>query len=54
MCGSTEDGYPYPVDRDTYDSSIVILENAVRHMRAERSEKEGALRRLASWTASVS
>lgn len=42
-----KDGYPYPVDREIYDQSIEILEKAVRSSTAERSEKAGALRRLA-------
>jgi hypothetical protein len=41
-----KDGYPYPVDRETYDASIDFLADAVRSMRADRSEKAAALRRL--------
>ncbi len=41
-----KDGYPYPVDRETYDASIEILANAVRSLHADRSEKAAALRRL--------
>lgn len=44
-----KDGYPYPVDRETYDSSIEILAKAVRYMRAGRSEKAAALKRLSAW-----
>jgi hypothetical protein len=48
-----KDGYPYPVDRDTYDSSIAVLMQAVRSMRDEKSERERALRRLASFAAEM-
>jgi hypothetical protein len=41
-----KDGYPYPVDRDNYDTSIELLSNAVRSMRTDRSEKDAALKRL--------
>lgn len=41
-----KDGYPYPVDRETYDLSIECLEKAVRACRADRSEKVEALKRL--------
>jgi len=41
-----KDGYPFPVDRETYDASIDILEKAVRSLKAGRSEKTEALRRL--------
>lgn len=41
-----KDGYPYPVDRDTYDRSIEVMEKALRSMRAGRAEKADALRRL--------
>lgn len=48
-----KDGFPYPVDRDTYDSSIAMLTDAVRSMRNDGSEREQALRRLASFAASI-
>jgi uncharacterized protein len=41
-----KDGYPYPVDRATYDSSIEFLADALRQARVERSEKLAAFRRL--------
>jgi len=43
-----KDGYPFPVDRETYDNSIDILERAVRSLKVGRSEKADALRRLSS------
>ena len=43
-----KDGYPYPVDRDTYDTSIDILARAVRSLRVDRGEKAAALKRLAA------
>ncbi len=42
-----KDGWPYPVDRETYDRSIEIMQEAVRRSRLGLSEREGALRRLA-------
>ncbi|WP_287153240.1 DUF763 domain-containing protein [Candidatus Solincola tengchongensis] len=41
-----KDGHPYPVDRETYDSSIDLLDSALRASRADRSEREAARRRL--------
>ncbi|MDD5748824.1 MAG: DUF763 domain-containing protein [Actinomycetota bacterium] len=41
-----KDGYPYPVDRKTYDSSIEFLEKAVRQTHVGRTEKLDALKRL--------
>ncbi len=43
-----KDGYPYPVDRETYDQSIEILEKALLRMKLSSSERENALRRLAN------
>jgi len=43
-----KDGWPFPVDRRTYDRSIEIMEKAVRSCGLGLSEREGALRRLAS------
>jgi hypothetical protein len=41
-----KDGYPYPVDRGTYDRSIELLKKAVSSIRCGREEKRDALRRL--------
>ncbi len=41
-----KDGYPYPVDRSTYDESIEFLSTALRQARIGRSEKLGAFKRL--------
>ena len=41
-----KDGYPYPVDRATYDASIEFLADALRHAKVDRSEKLEAFRRL--------
>lgn len=41
-----KDGYPYPVDRETYDLTIEILSQALKAAKVERSEKLAALRRL--------
>jgi hypothetical protein len=42
-----KDGYPYPVDRETYDRSIEMLRQAVNRARIGDREKLDALRRLA-------
>ncbi len=41
-----KDGYPYPVNRSTYDQTIDILEQAIKEARLGREEKLQALRRL--------
>lgn len=41
-----KDGTPYPVDRETYDRTIAILERAVRQARLGEREELAALRRL--------
>ncbi len=46
-----KDGHPYPVDREGYDRSIAILEEATRRAKVGEKERLAALRRLASWEA---
>jgi len=41
-----KDGYPYPVDRETYDNSIELLAKAVHRSLLSTSEKKDALNRL--------
>ncbi len=41
-----KDATPYPIDRQTYDETISILEKAVSKSRIEISEKNKALKRL--------
>ncbi|MFH1774429.1 MAG: DUF763 domain-containing protein [Methanobacteriota archaeon] len=41
-----KDGFPYPVDRKTYDASIEILKNAVEEAKVEKKEKYSAIKRL--------
>jgi hypothetical protein len=41
-----KDGYPYPVDRKTYDNSIQFLTQALRKAKIGDSEKLEAFRRL--------
>lgn len=41
-----KDGYPYPVDRESYDRSIEILKKAIARSRIEKNEKNNALMRL--------
>jgi hypothetical protein len=48
-----KDGWPYPVDRENYDRSIEMLENALRRMRMNPAEKDQALRRLAGLPALI-
>jgi len=44
-----KDGTPFPVDRDTYDRNIAVLETAVRKARVGETEKLEAMRRLAAY-----
>jgi hypothetical protein len=48
-----KDGFPYPVDRRTYDKTISVLRKALERGRIDRSEKVQALKRLANVEASV-
>lgn len=41
-----KDATPYPVDRDTYDKTIQILQTAVRKVKISPLEKDKALRRI--------
>jgi len=41
-----KDGYPYPVQSETYDQSIQILKEAIRKTKLTRSKKTQALRSL--------
>lgn len=41
-----KDGYPYPVDRKTYDQTIQFISSAVARAKVGDREKTGALRRL--------
>lgn len=41
-----KDGHPYPVDRQTYDHSIAVLEEALRKARIGELDRLKALRRL--------
>ena len=42
-----KDGYPYPIDRSHYDTSIELLAKSLREARLGRTEKKDAFRRLA-------
>ena len=44
-----KDGYPYPVDRKTYDSSIEFLTQALDKAKIGDKEKLDAFRRLKAW-----
>ncbi len=43
-----KDGIPFPVDRETYDSSIRTLHEAVEGARLEKKEKYEAIKRLSN------
>ena len=45
-----KDGTPYPVDRQTYDKTIEVMQRALNGARIDRNEKLHAFRRLAAWT----
>jgi hypothetical protein len=44
-----KDGYPYPVDRKTYDNSIQFLVQAVEKAKIGDKEKLEAFKRLRAW-----
>ena len=41
-----KDGYPYPVNRETYDSSIETLKQAIEQAKINNTEKYRAIKRL--------
>jgi hypothetical protein len=44
-----KDGYPYPVDRKTYDSSIQFLTQTVEPAKVGGNDKLEAFKRLRAW-----
>jgi hypothetical protein len=44
-----KDGFPYPVDRETYDNSIQILEDCINQAKLNKQEKISAFKRLNSF-----
>ncbi|MCD4767031.1 MAG: DUF763 domain-containing protein [Methanosarcinales archaeon] len=44
-----KDGFPFPVDRDTYDKSISTLKDAVESARLGEKDKQNAIRRLSQF-----
>ncbi len=48
-----KDGYPYPVNRDDYDRSILFLEKGIKEAKLGRDEKLTALRRLERWSSGL-
>ncbi|MEO0226643.1 MAG: DUF763 domain-containing protein [candidate division WOR-3 bacterium] len=42
-----KDGYPYPVDKETYNHSISFLEFAIRRARLDETDRLKALRKIA-------
>jgi len=49
-----KDGYPYPVDRATYDRSIETLRTAIRRAKLGQRDKLEAFKRLSLWEAGSS
>jgi hypothetical protein len=43
-----KDGFPYPVNRDTYNQSIAFLKSAIKRTKLGNSDKLQALKRLSS------
>lgn len=41
-----KDATPYPVDKETYDQTIAVLENAIKKSKISPVEKDKALRRI--------
>jgi len=48
-----KDGHPFPVNRQDYDRSISMLENALRRARTGDMENIKALKRLAAIAAGL-
>jgi hypothetical protein len=44
-----KDGYPYPVDRKTYDETVEFLSSALKRARIGDRERLQALKRLPEW-----
>jgi hypothetical protein len=44
-----KDGFPYPVDVDTYDKTVEVLRSAVNKANIDRSERVKALKRLVDY-----
>jgi hypothetical protein len=44
-----KDGFPYPVDLDTYDKTVDVLRAAVNKANIDRSERVKALKRLVEY-----
>jgi hypothetical protein len=45
-----KDGTPFPVDRETYDGTIDILQRALNRASVDRSEKVAAFKRLTAFS----
>ena len=45
-----KDGTPFPVDRETYDTTIDVLGRAINRAKLDRAEKVRAFRRLATFS----
>jgi hypothetical protein len=41
-----KDGFPYPVDKEVYDHSIITLQDALEQARLDKKDRYQALKRL--------
>jgi hypothetical protein len=49
FCVGGKDGVPFPVNRNTYDETIEILENAVKQAKVDSKERINAIKRLGNF-----
>lgn len=41
-----KDGFPYPVDKEVYDNSIITIKNAIHESKVDNKIKLNAIKRL--------
>ena len=46
----SKDGYPYPVDRKTYDGTVEFMPGALKRAKIGDSERLQAMKRLSKWS----
>jgi len=49
FCVGGKDGVPFPVNRNTYDETIEVLENAVKQAKVDSKERINAIKRLGNF-----
>ena len=49
FCVGGKDGVPFPVNRNTYDETIEVLENAVKQAKVDSKERINAIKRLSNF-----